>query len=768
MLRSLWSGVSGMQAHQVALDVESNNIANVNTAGFKYSRADFSTMVSQTRRAATIPYAGYGGINDYSVGLGTGIETTTKVFEQGSLQNTERRGDLALQGNGMFVVSNNGGYSNFYSRDGAFLFDAVGNLVNTSGFIVQGWVRDLSQLNCNCGSSDLNRVDSTGPVGNITIDPRLTIPAKRTQVVTGTINLTSGTKTSNIDCPSPLDSTSTNNYIAGGEDRIYDTKDMQHEIPQDMGVMFNDAGEAMRLQEGQGVWISYQTATAPALSIDPNLQGAITTSIRINGQTITWTNDATQNGSTHILAAQRAINNHKDTTGVEAIIQNGTIILENKNQLDGDANKKNIRAEIIDRANGIFRNQGGFAGGNNDSVIITTAFEYRYSKQTTPSLDDGQFRTTEDLRTLMQHDANRVKVFGGDSGAYQAAALANIAGVNDPGRVPDAFANGSTYSVKVTLNSSGRFELNNQDDGIKASAVAAPGAIGNPEYDSLNIFVSAFNDANNTSNVLFKNQMRAMNTGVLVEGGQVTTTAGLRMATFAQTVDIYDSLGNKHQFTMQFKKESDSEWSFRIVVPEPAELIGSSAQRPNILEGGSITFGENGELLGVNPSSVEFKPNTGAAFPQNIELNFGKGGGFDGITSTAKESYATNVNGDGYASGVLKGWSFDATGTLQGDFDNGKNLALAQVAIATFANYEGLQEAGSNLYIESANSGRATLGTAGTGGRAEIAASKLEMSNTDLSRGLTQLIVVQRGFQANSKSITTADQVLNTLLGLKQ
>ena len=84
MLRSLWSGVSGMQAHQVALDVESNNIANVNTNGFKYSRADFSTMVSQTKRAATIPYAGYGGVNDYSVGLGTGIETTTKIFSQGS------------------------------------------------------------------------------------------------------------------------------------------------------------------------------------------------------------------------------------------------------------------------------------------------------------------------------------------------------------------------------------------------------------------------------------------------------------------------------------------------------------------------------------------------------------------------------------------------------------------------------------------------------------------------------------------------------------
>ncbi|MDY2584707.1 flagellar hook-basal body complex protein, partial [Helicobacter sp.] len=326
----------------------------------------------------------------------------------------------------------------------------------------------------------------------------------------------------------------------------------------------------------------------------------------------------------------------------------------------------------------------------------------------------------------------------------------------------------SAYSVKVTLNDNGQFAIENRDDGIKASAVAAPGGFANPEFDSLNIFVSAFNDANNTTNVLFKNQMKAMNTGVLVEGGNATTTGALRMATFAQTVNIFDSLGNKHDFTMQFKKISDNEWSFRIIVPEPAELIGASAQRPNILEGGSISFGENGELLGVNPSSIQFKPNTGASFPQNIDLDFGRGGGFDGLTSTAKESESKNVKGDGYASGTLREYYFDKTGTMLGRFDNGENLALAQVAVATFANYEGLQEAGSNLYAESSNSGQPTLGAAGTGGRADVSTSKLEMSNTDLSRGLTQLIVVQRGFQASSKSITTSDQVLNTLLGLKQ
>ena len=423
MLRSLWSGVSGMQAHQVALDVESNNIANVNTNGFKYSRADFSTMVSQTKRSATIPYAGYGGVNDYSVGLGTGIETTTKVFSQGSLQNTDRKADLALEGNGMFVVSNNGGFTNMYTRDGAFSFDAVGNLVTTSGYIVQGWVRDLSQLNCNCGSGNINRVDSTGPVGNITIDPRLTIPAKATSSVTGNINLTSGTKTENTTCPSPLDTAADNNYIARGLDRIYDTTDKQIEVAQDMGVMFNDAGEALQLQEGQGIWVSYQTATTEPLQIDADHVGP--SSITINGVTITWTNDPNTLGYSNLLAAQVAINNFKDTTGVEALTRGDTLILQNTNQLDGDGSNKNIR--VTDRSGAAL----GFGENPNQldsAVTVTTAFKYTYTLQTDADSTSGQFRTTEDLRALLQQDANKVKEFGGDSAAA-AAGMNGVRGV---------------------------------------------------------------------------------------------------------------------------------------------------------------------------------------------------------------------------------------------------------------------------------------------------------------------------------------------------
>jgi len=752
MLRSLWSGVSGMQAHQIALDVESNNIANVNTNGFKYSRADFSTMVSQTRRSATIPYAGYGGVNDYSVGLGTSINTTTKVFSQGSMQNTARKADLALSGNGMFVVSNNGGLTRAYTRDGAFYFDAVGNLVTTSGFIVQGWLRDLNKLDCACGSGELNRVDSTGPIKNITIDPRMTVPAKATSNVKGNINLTSGRKTENITCPSPLDSSAANNYIAGGLDRIYDTNDKQLEVEQDMGVMFNGSGEALMLQEGQGIWVSYQTATSNHIMLNPNpAAGPVTTTVTINGQTITWTNDAAVSGSSHLLAAQVAINNLKDKTGVEALTQNGMLILQNLNQMDGDGSNKNIRASGFD--NGIFLN-GGFqdaAGNLSDSQTVTTAFKYIYTTQTDADSASGQFRTTEDLRSVIQQDANKVKAFGGDSAA---AAAGMAAGFGQ-----------SNYSVSVILNNTGQFEINNKQDGLTTQNDWANGG---SAYDNLNIFVSAFNDTLNTTNVLFKNVMKGMNTGVLVEGGNVTSSGGIRMATFGQTVEIFDSLGNKHEMQIEFTKVQGNQWNWRVTVPEPAELLGATAQRPNILEGGNVTFGEQGELLGFNPSTIQFKPNNGAKFPQAINLNFGSGGGYDGLTSTAKESEANKISGDGYASGMLKDFYFDATGTMIGVFDNGRNFALAQVAVATFANYEGLQEGGNNLYTESPNSGDPTFGAAGTGGRASIEASKLEMSNTDLSRGLTQLIVVQRGFQASSKSVTTSDQILNTLLQLKQ
>ncbi|WP_457595335.1 flagellar hook-basal body complex protein, partial [Hydrogenimonas sp.] len=132
------------------------------------------------------------------------------------------------------------------------------------------------------------------------------------------------------------------------------------------------------------------------------------------------------------------------------------------------------------------------------------------------------------------------------------------------------------------------------------------------------------------------------------------------------------------------------------------------------------------------------------------------------------ESATAGISQDGFPGGDLVGIRIDQSGTLIGSFSNGRSFGLAQIAMAKFANNEGLMSDGGNIFIQSANSGDPIIGKANSGGRGFINSSSLEMSNVDLSRSLTQLIVVQRGFQANSKTITTSDQMLQTLLQLKQ
>ncbi|MBD3807030.1 flagellar hook-basal body complex protein, partial [Sulfuricurvum sp.] len=140
MLRSLFSGVTGLQAHQIAMDVESNNIANVNTIGYKYSRANFSDLLAQTNQIATAPQGELGGKNAVQIGLGSSVNSITRIHSQGSIQNTDKNTDVAIQGDGFFIVSSDGGNTYKYSRSGDFKFDAAGNFVDNNGFIVQGWV----------------------------------------------------------------------------------------------------------------------------------------------------------------------------------------------------------------------------------------------------------------------------------------------------------------------------------------------------------------------------------------------------------------------------------------------------------------------------------------------------------------------------------------------------------------------------------------------------------------------------------------------------
>ncbi|MGB4045897.1 MAG: flagellar hook-basal body complex protein, partial [Halanaerobiales bacterium] len=148
MLRSMYAGVSGLKTHQTRMDVIGNNIANVNTTGFKASRVTFKEMLSQTLSGAKAPQDNRGGMNPQQVGLGVSLGSIDTNHVQGNLQSTGLGTDLAIQGNGYFIVNN--GTQNFYTRAGALTLDENGNLVNASnGYIMQGWLANNGIINTN-------------------------------------------------------------------------------------------------------------------------------------------------------------------------------------------------------------------------------------------------------------------------------------------------------------------------------------------------------------------------------------------------------------------------------------------------------------------------------------------------------------------------------------------------------------------------------------------------------------------------------------------
>lgn len=179
MMRSLFSGVSGLKSHQTRMDVIGNNIANINTVGFKSSRVTFADMLSQTQTGASSPAANLGGTNPKQIGLGTAVASIDLIFNDGSPQATGKNTDVALSGNGLFVLKSGENY--FYTRDGAFEFDANGNYVLPgSGYYVQGWNAVDGSLNTNA------------PTTNILVPAGKTMAASSTSAVEFNGNLNSG------------------------------------------------------------------------------------------------------------------------------------------------------------------------------------------------------------------------------------------------------------------------------------------------------------------------------------------------------------------------------------------------------------------------------------------------------------------------------------------------------------------------------------------------------------------------------------------------
>ena len=909
MLKSLYSGVAGLQSHQVAMDVESNNIANVNTVGFKYSRANFSDLLAQTKSIATAPQGDIGGKNPVQVGLGSTIDSMTRIFSQGSVQSSDKNTDVAIQGDGFFIISPDGGNTYKYTRSGDFKFDAGGNFVDNNGFIVQGWLRDPVT----------GFVDATAPIKNIQIPPGLTTPAQPTAEVVIKANLNSGPLTNTY---SPAYKVASGPAPALPTPPALDANGNPIEAD-DMGVMFNDSGEAFSLQAGQGIWAGFQTATTTGGAIEDSVVltfdrapvAGDTISVEINGvvysapfntdavttyadlatavgavATLTAVGDTltfepiaagatmvvadleNDNGSasgvvavsgtphelsltftlddgttkqvttsggtgyeTPLQNAARyvsAINAQGSVTGVSASYDmlNNTITLTNTNL---DANSSHNIRLTAGNANSGFNTLA--------NTVVTTAYRYQYdpTSAATSAGYDKTFTTIADLREALENEARGINP---TAHILTSTATASVVGVDEThdfsiagvtvniGNIPDATTaagvatayanainaavglpagvtattNGATLiitnasganitldttvlggfgagisglpanvattipylgasnnNIEVSVNAQGKFEIRNPG-----------GAAG--DYD-ISLAITGM-DADSvvgtriTENERFTRNMEALNSTLPVGSTGAAYSQSFNAATHSASIDVFDSLGSKHTLRTEYRKiavneSTGSEWSMKISVPEPATI---NSVEPYNEKMGFIRFNNDGSLATYNPPNVSFSANNGSAPNQQVSLELGTANKFDGMTSFDAKSSTSGISQDGFTGGDIVGIRIDQSGTLVGSFSNGRSFGLAQIGMAKFTNNEGLSTEGGNVYTQTANSGDPIIGTAATAGRGFMQSASLEASNVDLSKSLTQLIIIQRGYQANGKTITTSDTLLETLLGIKR
>jgi len=263
--------------------------------------------------------------------------------------------------------------------------------------------------------------------------------------------------------------------------------------------------------------------------------------------------------------------------------------------------------------------------------------------------------------------------------------------------------------------------------------------------------------------------------------------------TWSTTFDIYDSFGNVHQLQVNFTKVVGiaNRWQAEVIVDPAAEIptntlaeVGAANNTDNLF---FIDFDNLGSLAAVLDAQgdtiaeemlqvqVSFDvpeatiPAGEVAVRQLFNLNLGEVGSYrSAVTQFAEKSSTKAITQNGYPMGYLESFKIDQSGVVTGVYSNGTNRAIGQVALAGFTNPGGLEKAGENTYEVSNNSGEARIDAAGIAGKGKIIAGALEMSNVDLAEQFTDMIVTQRGFQANSRTITTSDQMIQELLTLKR
>ncbi len=953
MMRSLFTGVSGLKQEQTRMDVLSNNIANVNTTGFKRGRALFQDLFSQTIRHAQQSFGNYGGLNPMQVGLGVRLATIDTLMEQGALESTGKKTDLAIEGAGFFIVKDQNGQP-FYTRDGNLNINPSYDVVATNtGFQLQGW---LSTQDPGTGNLVL---DNTGVTPyNLNIMKYLKKFAHQTNNVSYASNLDSSSaerdikfgvntltfddstgKSQNLQFKfSKRDSTHWSwnafsptlaKYVAGGEivtDNdgkvitstpsttftnfltdsqgtyfIYDpdgdpiNASVGGLLPQSsptphgdiQGLTLLDAATSSQLRDEKVKVVfdggdPYQATSFRVLGGDNRFIGAGSldgTTARAQGVALVpgarWDANLTQWTPTSNVSFN--ITYTQDMNSTPAVPQESRVAAVNfvaPPAAPGYYTIDNIKS-TIDTA---LRNAGISGATTYDPLTkqISISTDYKGSNRhlqiTDTSVLPSQFADLG-LPTVLQNGTG-----GSSPEVFSGLAVDSYNGgipqpwPTNPTPIPAA---GVTLSVSdgintalvkfdqqvlgvnkyysqgeilskiqdalIASNVSGRVELIDRNGDGFGDRLKLSGTRSGPQekltIGGTNINLLGFTAGNSyvgtalsgtfvcgglnmtltdngsrhpwpgdtyeistyaakgqatnakvyapntsTSKVVFQTTNPSTNVKYQISGD---VNAGAKHST---SISVYDSLGSGHQLVTEWEHTNTGlkEWQFKVSYDKSDPEIQKYLKDPanNVIDPSNPTYDEleraNNRLLGETarkgiirflnngkidrPNStintIEFTP-TGSN-KLTLALNMDLITEFDaGFTTAAREQ-------DGYEMGLLESIYFEQDGTIRGVYSNGQKQPIGLVALATFNNPAGLEKKGKNLYDVSPNSGQAVVGKPMVGERGTLAPGSLEMSNVDIAEEFTNMIITQRAFQANSRIITTADEILQEVVNLKR
>lgn len=320
---------------------------------------------------------------------------------------------------------------------------------------------------------------------------------------------------------------------------------------------------------------------------------------------------------------------------------------------------------------------------------------------------------------------------------------------------------------------SGQFQLDNNGNLVDPQGFIVQGYLVN----SAGVIDNQLTDLNVTNSVLSPQPSTSIELSVNLDSNEeepppFDAAEPGTTSNFSTSMDVYDSLGNSHRVDVYFRRETaDNEWTWHAITDDGE--IGGTAGNNAELASGRLNFTSDGEL-DIETDLTAWSATFNGASPQVVTFDFGDslttdgGTGLEGSTQFSSSNAVRSLSQDGFATGELASVGIQSGGDVMAIYTNGEQRRVGQVALATFESEGQLARAGSSLWAETDNSGEARVGTAANGPAGSITANALEMSTVDLGKEFVNLITYQRGFQANSRTVTTADQMYQEAVNLKR